>query len=235
MVYIGFATIVSGFIFARNSKIALAATAVLAALILWVASLNWMSPTITNLVPVLDSYWLMVHVVIITASYGFLGLACILALINLIIMIFKTEKNAEKIDLTLKELSYVNEMTLTVGLFMLAIGTFLGGVWANESWRRYWGWDPKETWAMASVLVYSFVAHMRLVPGLRGVFAFNFATLWAYSSILMPYFGVNYYLAGLHSYAKVESVPFPSWATYTIILFLVISVVAYFRNKRFTN
>ena len=233
MIYIGFATIVSGFIFVKNSKIALAATAILAALILWVASLNWMNPTITNLVPVLDSYWLMIHVAIITASYGFLGLACILALINLIIMIFKTKNNVSKINATLKELTYVNEMTVTVGLFMLTIGTFLGGVWANESWGRYWGWDPKETWAMASVLVYAFVAHMRLVPGLRGFFVYNLATLWAFSSILMTYFGVNYYLAGLHSYAKGDAVPFPSWASYTIFAFLLISVIAFWRNRKF--
>ncbi len=231
MTYIAFATMVSGFIFLRNSRITLAATAILAALILWVASLNFMNPTITNLVPVLDSYWLMIHVAIITASYGFLGLACILALINVCLMLFKTVDNAERINLTLKETSYVNEMTITVGLFMLTIGTFLGGVWANESWGRYWGWDPKETWAMVSVLVYAFVSHMRLVPGLRGIFTFNFAALWAYSSIIMTYFGVNYYLSGLHSYAKGDPAPFPDWATYTIIAMMILTLASYLRNR----
>lgn len=70
--------------------------------------------------------------------------------------------------LNIKEITIITEMSLTVGLVMLTIGNFLGGQWANESWGRYWGWDPKETWALISIMVYAFVIHMRLVPGLRG-------------------------------------------------------------------
>ena len=82
---------------------------------------------------------------------------------------------------------------------MLAIGNFLGGQWANESWGRYWGWDPKETWALISIMIYAFVIHMRLVPGLRGRWTFNFMSIIAFASIMMTYFGVNFYLVGLHS------------------------------------
>ncbi|UTW67033.1 cytochrome c biogenesis protein CcsA [bacterium SCSIO 12643] len=231
MVYIAWATILSGFIFSKNSKITLAATSLLTAFILMVAHLNWLDPEITNLVPVLDSYWLMIHVAIITASYGFLALGALLGLFNLILII-TAPRGIQKIQLTFKELTTINEMTITIGLFMLTVGTFLGGVWANESWGRYWGWDAKETWALASVLVYSFVAHMRFIPGLRGGFAYNFTTLVSFSSIIMTYFGVNYYLSGLHSYAAGDPVPIPSFVYYTIVIVAIISIVA---NRRWSS
>tara|TARA_R110002050_G_scaffold204327_2_gene339750 strand:- start:60701 stop:63820 length:3120 start_codon:yes stop_codon:yes gene_type:complete len=232
MVYIGWATMLSGFIFGRKSKITLAATGLLTSFILMVAHLNWLDPEITNLVPVLNSYWLMIHVAIITASYGFLALGALLGFFNLILMITAPRGN-KKIFLTFKELSTINEMTITIGLFMLTVGTFLGGVWANESWGRYWGWDAKETWALASVLVYSFVAHMRFIPGLRGGYAYNFATLVAFSSIVMTYFGVNYYLSGLHSYAAGDPVPVPNFVYYTLVVVAIISATAYYRYKSF--
>ena len=75
-------------------------------------------------------------------------------------------------------------------------------MWANESWGRYWGWDPKETWALITVVVYSFIVHMRLIPPLKGVFNYNLASILGFASVMMTYFGVNYYLAGLHSYGK---------------------------------
>ena len=234
MVYIGWATLLSGFIFGKKSKITLASTALLTSFILMVAHLNWLDPEITNLVPVLNSYWLMIHVAIITASYGFLALGALLGFFNLILIITAPRGN-EKIQLTFKELSTINEMTITIGLFMLTIGTFLGGVWANESWGRYWGWDAKETWALASVLVYSFVAHMRFIPGLRGGFAYNFAALVAFSSIVMTYFGVNYYLSGLHSYAAGDPVPIPNFVYYTLAIVAAISAIAYYRFKSFNT
>lgn len=232
MIYIGWATVLAGFIFAKRSMIALSATAILAALILFVADLNWLDPEITPLVPVLQSYWLMIHVAIITASYGFLALGAILGFINLSMMIFTNENNKPRMTATVKELSYINEMTLTVGLFMLAVGTFLGGIWANESWGRYWGWDPKETWALISVIVYSFVLHMRLIPGLRGNYAFNLASVISFSSIIMTYFGVNYYLSGMHSYAKGDPMPVPTFVYYTVMVVTVVAVAAYYRNRQ---
>ena len=231
MVYIAGATVLAGFLFSKNSQIALAATALLSSLILMVAHLNWLDPEITNLVPVLNSYWLMIHVAIITASYGFVGLGCLLGIINLILICFRSEKN-EKVTLTIKELTYINEMTLIVGLFMLSVGTFLGGVWANESWGRYWGWDPKETWAFASMLIYTFVLHLRFIPQFKNAFTFNVWAMWAFSSIIMTYFGVNYYLSGLHSYAKGDPVPIPTWVYYAVASFLVLSIVAFFRHKK---
>jgi cytochrome c-type biogenesis protein CcsB len=232
LIYIGWATALAGLIFVRRSEITLSVTALLASLILSVAGMSWMDPEITNLVPVLKSYWLIIHVAIITASYGFFALGAILGFFNLIIINLKTKNNFTRLEMTVTEIAYVIEMTLIVGLFLLTIGTFLGGVWANESWGRYWGWDPKETWALVTVLVYSFVAHMRFIPGFKGNFAYSFAALISFSSVLMTYFGVNYYLSGLHSYAKGDPVPVPTFVYYTLIVVAVVSIMAYITNRR---
>ncbi len=232
MIYIGWATVLAGFLFVRKSPITLAVTAVLTALILWVAGLSWLDPEVGNLVPVLKSYWLTVHVSIITSSYGFMALGALLAFFNLIVISLTTKSNKEKIEPTVKEITYITETTLQIGLFMLAIGTFLGGIWANESWGRYWGWDAKETWAFISVLVYTFILHMRIIPPLKGLFTFNFAALIGYSTIIMTYFGVNYYLSGLHSYAAGDPIPIPNFVYYTLIVITLVSTIAYFRYSQ---
>ncbi len=232
IVFIGWVTMIAGFAFAKKNQVVLAGAAVLAALMLWVTEMNLMDPEITPLVPVLKSYWLMIHVAIITGSYGFLGLACILGLINLKLYLLQSEKSAALVKLNIQEITYIAEMTMTVGLYMLTIGTFLGGVWANESWGRYWGWDPKETWALVSVLVYAVILHFRMIPGLQGRFLFNALAFWGYSAILFTFFGVNFMLVGLHSYAQGEGLgKFPTWLIYLIIAFVLLTTLAFLRNK----
>ena len=206
MIYVAWATMFFGLAFGRKSDLTIASTAFVTSMILMIAHWNWMDPAIANLQPVLNSYWLMIHVAVIVASYGPFTLGMILGVVSLFLMIFTTKKNKEKMSLNIKELTIINEMSLTVGLVMLTIGNFLGGMWANESWGRYWGWDPKETWALISIMVYAFVIHMRLVPGLRGRWFFNLMSIIAFASIMMTYFGVNFYLAGLHSYASGDQI-----------------------------
>ncbi|MBR9847198.1 MAG: cytochrome c biogenesis protein CcsA, partial [Algicola sp.] len=200
MIYVAWATMFFGLAFGRKSMLTIAATAFVTSMLLMVAHLSWMDPAIANLQPVLDSYWLMIHVAVIVASYGPFTLGMVLGITVLLLMIFTTEKNKKKMALNIQELTVINEMSLTVGLVMLTIGNFLGGMWANESWGRYWGWDPKETWALISIMAYAFIIHMRLIPGLRGRFAFNFASIIGIAFIIFTYFGVNFYLSGLHSY-----------------------------------
>ncbi len=232
MIYVGWATMLFGLIFGRKSSMTIAATAFLTAFILMVAHWNWMDPEIANLVPVLNSYWLMIHVAVIVASYGPFALGMILGLISLLLMILTTKKNKTKIGLMIKELTIINEMSLTVGLVLLTIGNFLGGQWANESWGRYWGWDPKETWALISIMIYAFVLHLRLVPGLRGRFVFNLFSIAAFASILMTYFGVNFYLSGLHSYASGDKVITPNFVYYSIGIVTLIAVFAFIKFKK---
>src|SRR5690606_2459229 len=126
----------------------------------------------------------------------------------------------------LKEITYINEMALTVGLVMLTIGNFMGGQWANESWGRYWGWDPKETWALISIMVYAFVIHMRFVPALRGLWVYNLISVLVFFSIMMSYFGVNFYLSGLHSYSKGDQVVTPSFVLISVACISLLAIPA---------
>lgn len=230
MIYVGWSIMFFGLAFGRKSKLTVASTAFVAAMILMVAHWNWMDPEIANLQPVLNSYWLMIHVAVIVASYGPFALGAILGLVAMLLMLFTTKENKKVMDLNIKEITYINEMALTVGLVMLTIGNFLGGQWANESWGRYWGWDPKETWALISIMVYAFVIHMRFVPVLRGKFIYNFMSVLAFASILMTYFGVNFHLSGLHSYASGEKQNVKIYG-YVLVFFLTFSIIVYIRRK----
>jgi len=232
MIYIGWATLLSGFIFAQRSPISLAVTTVLTSIILMVAGMSWMNPEITNLVPVLKSYWLVVHVAIITASYGFLAMGALLGMLNLVLIILRNPKNEKNISFTILEVSYIIEMALMIGLLMLTIGSFIGGVWANESWGRYWGWDPKETWALVTVLIYSIILHLRKIPGLKSIFALSSLALVGLSSVLMTFFGVNYYLSGMHSYAQGDPPPIPNALYFAIILIIALIIAAWFSEKK---
>ncbi|WP_445719908.1 cytochrome c biogenesis protein CcsA [Flavobacterium sp.] len=232
MIYVGWATMFFGLAFDRKSKLTVASTAFVVSMILMVAHWNWMDPSIGNLQPVLNSYWLMIHVAVIVASYGPFTLAMVLGLVALFLMIFTNEKNKEKMKMSIDEITYINEMALTVGLVMLTIGNFLGGQWANESWGRYWGWDPKETWALISIMVYAFVIHARFVPALRGRWIYNVMSVLAFASILMTYFGVNFHLSGLHSYASGEKQNV-IYYLYILIIVIIIAVLAYFPYKKY--
>lgn len=202
VVYVAWASMLAGFLFGRKYPMVLGTAAFFTGISLFVAHLSWMNPEITPLVPVLNSYWLTIHVSVITASYGFIGLSAFLGILVMILIIIRNQANKLKVTQIIEQLTTINEMSATVGLYFLTIGTFLGGVWANESWGRYWGWDPKETWSLVTIVVYSFVVHMRLIPSLRGVYNYNLASILGFVSVLMTYFGVNYYLSGLHSYGK---------------------------------
>ena len=233
MIYVAWATMAFGVMLGQKSNLTFASTAFVTAMILMIAHWNWMDPSIGNLQPVLNSYWLMIHVAVIVGSYGPMALGMILGVISLLLMILTTSKNKVKMALSIKELTIINEMALTVGLVMLTIGNFLGGMWANESWGRYWGWDPKETWALISIMIYAFVIHMRLVPGLRSRLAFNIASILAFGSIMMTYFGVNFYLAGLHSYAKDDQEISVTYILISLLILTIISVFAYLKQRKF--
>ena len=162
MVYASWATVLAGFIFGRKSStITLALATLFGGIILFVSGLNWMDPQINPLVPVLKSPWLMFHVAVIVAAYGFFGISFLLGIANLTLMIFYDRNSL--IPYRIKELSIINQLSLLVGLALMCIGTFLGAIWANESWGRYWGWDPKETWALITIVSYTIVTHIHLI------------------------------------------------------------------------
>lgn len=236
LIFIAWVCVGVGFIFSRKNPIILPSAVLLASMMIFVTEMELLDPEITPLQPVLKSYWLKIHVAIITGSYAFLGLGAILGFFNLLFYILRNNRNGKLVTLNINELTYVSEMTITIGLFMLTIGTFLGGVWANESWGRYWGWDPKETWALVSVLTYAIVLHLRYIPALRGKFTFNTASFWAYSAILFTFFGVNFYLTGLHSYAQGDELAeIPMWLIWLFLSFVAFNVIAYLRYKKFSK
>jgi len=232
IIYVAWATMFFGLAFDRKSKLTVASSAFVTAMILTAAYMNWIDPEIGNLQPVLNSYWLMIHVAIIVASYGPFALGMILGVVSLLLILFTTEKNKDKMLLNINEISYINEMALTIGLIMLTIGNFLGGQWANESWGRYWGWDPKETWALISIMVYAFVIHARFVPALRGKWIFNLMSIFAFISILFTYFGVNFHLVGLHSYASGEAHSL-NWIWYSLGTISLFGIITYPKYRKY--
>ncbi|EFC32718.1 cytochrome c biogenesis protein, CcmF/CycK/CcsA family [Campylobacter jejuni subsp. jejuni 414] len=232
MVYIAWALSLSGIFFSRKSPIALSLTSILSGVVLMVAHLSEMNPQITNLVPVLNSYWLSIHVSVITASYGFLGLCALLGIFTLFLMCFLKKDGKYNLNIlrNITEATRINEMAMILGLCLLTVGNFLGAIWANESWGRYWSWDSKETWALVSILVYAAILHLRMIPKYCNQFVFALWSMFAYWVIIMTYFGVNYFLTGLHSYAAGEAAQIPGYVYWGFTLMVVLALFA--KRKR---
>ncbi len=210
MIYIALSTVLTSLLFIRNSLIGFGGALIVAGVFIFSAYLGEINPQITNLVPVLKSYWLLIHVAVITASYGFLGVSAILGFLTLILYLLHNSKR-KYLKQHIINLTYINEATIIFGVILLTIGNFLGAIWANESWGRYWGWDPKETWTYISIIIYTIILHFRLIKKIYSPYWFGVGSVLAYFSILMTYYGVNYYLSGMHSYATGDPIPIPYW------------------------
>ena len=234
MVLLSWSSVLGGLLFARRSFTAFALAVLLGGITLFVSGLNWMDPEITPLVPVLKSPWLMLHVATLMAAYGFMGLSCMIATTNLTAKAFINKNNRTRIEDGITKLTIINELSLIIGVVLMTIGIFLGAIWANESWGRYWSWDPKETWALITTIVYAIVLHLRWFEKKRNDLRFNFLSQWALLSVLMTYFGVNYLLSGMHSYGNkngLADLPIIVIIA-TVILFIVPGSLAYISNKK---
>lgn len=234
IIFISSIGVLAGLLLYKNRNAFIPAAGTLVAMIMmgFAHGGSMLDPQITPLEPVLKSYWLMVHVGIITSSYGFFGLSALISVISLIMFCIKP---TAKIQNSIQELTIVNEMAAEIGLFALTIGTFLGGIWANESWGRYWSWDAKETWAFISIIFYAAILHFRLVPGMKGKWLFNVGGMWMIWTIIFTYFGVNYYLSGLHSYAAGDPMPIPFWIPVTAVIMLVLSVASFLSERKYVR
>jgi cytochrome c-type biogenesis protein CcsB len=235
LLFISIAVALSGLIFEFVFRLAVPAAlgGLLTTVILGVSMLSTFDPAIGPLVPVLVSYWLNIHVTIITASYGFLGLSALIGMLTLFLLMAKREGRLELRE-AIGTLDNLNKHVVIAGLGLLSIGTLLGGVWANESWGRYWGWDPKETWALITILVYAVVLHFRWMPMMRSVWVNAAASTAAICSVVMTYFGVNYFLSGLHSYAAGDPMSVPAWVYIGVGFMLALITIAGLidRNRR---
>jgi cytochrome c-type biogenesis protein CcsB len=226
IIYVAWSALFAGLFFARRSIFALPAATLIGAFALITALIAEYDPQITTLAPVLKSHWLTIHVSVISASYGFLGMSMLLGLTSLALFAFRAPRKV-KIDEAIAELRRINEMAMMVGLALLTIGNIFGAIWANESWGRYWSWDPKETWTLISILIYAAILHFRFVPTLKSAFVFSFSSAFAFASILMTYFGVNFYLSGMHSYASGDAPPVSIWFYVVITFFFSLSILAW--------
>lgn len=235
IIYIAYSSILAGLLLFKRSFFGLGGALILSGIFLFVAHLGNIDPNITPLVPVLDSFWLSLHVSIITASYGFLGVGALLGVVVLLLYACLNRFNIKNEQINY--LTNINEIALLVGLTLLVIGNFLGGIWANESWGRYWGWDPKETWTFIAIITYVLITHLRFIPKLYSPLNFALGSILGYGTILMTYFGVNFYLAGLHSYAKGDPVKVPLWiyailGLVGLIYFLAWKKYTFYKERR---
>ena len=233
MIFLSWTGVLAGFIFGRQNFTVFSLSTLFGGVVLFVSSLNWMDPEITPLVPVLKSPWLMFHVATLMMAYGFMGIGCMIATTNLIAAAFVTKRNQDMINKRILSLSIVTELSLIIGLALMMVGIFLGAVWANESWGRYWSWDPKETWALITAVVYAVVLHLRWFEKSKNDFRFNILTQWSLLAVLMTYFGVNYLLSGMHSYGNTSGLAgLPFWVYAAIFIFFVLPGLAAYRNKK---
>jgi len=206
IIFIAWSAAFVSLVFFKRYMLAVGAGFFIAGMFMFVAHLNSIDPQITNMVPVLKSYWLLIHVAIITISYGFLAVAAMLGFLNMILFTFKRFK---KLDDKIEQMNSIIYAALYMGLIFLSIGTLTGGVWANESWGRYWSWDPKETWSLIAILAYVVVLHEKIIFNISKAvneFVFSLLAFLSFFFILMTYFGVNFYIAqGLHSYGMGQA------------------------------
>ena len=156
---------------------------------LLVAHLGQSDPQITNLMPVLSSPWLSLHVSVVMMGYSLLAFTMLNGVMALVV-----RRQAEA-------LMYLSRLMLYPAVFMLGAGIFLGVVWANQSWGSYWSWDPKETWALITFMIYAVAFHVQSLPALQKPRLFHIFMVAAFVTVLMTYFGVNFLLGGMHSYA----------------------------------
>ena len=168
---------------------------------LLVASIGESDPQITHLMPVLSSPLLSVHVACMMLSYTLLGLAMLNSAMSLAGRGLRPGRQGHAKDYDMGRSADLSLVILYPAVFLLAAGTFLGAVWANVSWGRYWAWDPKEVWALITLLVYAFALHGRSLRVFRDPVFFHWFCIIAFLCVIITYFGVNFFLGGLHSYA----------------------------------
>lgn len=188
-----------------------------------------LDPALSPLVPVLRSnFWLTIHVLSITMSYGAFALAWGLG--HGVVFGYAFRKTTEKKE-GLNALAYAAYRAIQIGVVLLAAGTILGGVWANYSWGRFWGWDPKETWALIALIGYLVVLHARFI-GWVGPFGIAMGAILAFMGVIMAWYGVNFVLAaGLHSYGFGGG-GYPYVSSFVLLDLVLVGFAAYWYQKK---
>lgn len=197
MQFMAWCTLLLTFLLQRKFAMLLPFGFLLCGLTLMVSMLGESNPQITQLMPVLQSPLLSIHVVVIMIAYSLLAFIMLNGVTAVIL--YQSQKECKE---QIERLQIISQIILYPAIFLLAIGIFIGAVWANVSWGRYWGWDPKEVWALITMLVYALALHPRSLPWFHRTMFFHVFCITAFITVLITYFGVNFLLGGMHSYAN---------------------------------
>lgn len=197
MQFMAWCTLLLTFLLQRKFAMLLPFGFLLCGLTLMVSMLGESNPQITQLMPVLQSPLLSIHVVVIMIAYSLLAFIMLNGVTAVIL--HQSQKECKE---QMERLQIISQIILYPAIFLLAIGIFIGAVWANVSWGRYWGWDPKEVWALITMLVYALALHPRSLPWFHRTMFFHVFCITAFITVLITYFGVNFLLGGMHSYAN---------------------------------
>lgn len=200
MLLLAWFVMVLALVAARRFRIALPFGFLMSGFFLLVSHINQMDPQITHIMPVLSSPLLSVHVSVIMMSFALLSLTFICGLTAIILRLVRG-RNAVELDGQLDSLALLSRLLLYPALALLGVGIFVGAIWANVSWGAYWSWDAKEVWGLITLMVYAVAAHAASVPFLRRSMGYHIFMTLAFLTLVMTYFGVNYFLGGMHSYA----------------------------------
>lgn len=197
MQFMAWCTLLLTFLLQRKFAMLLPFGFLLCGLTLMVSMLGESNPQITQLMPVLQSPLLSIHVVVIMIAYSLLAFIMLNGVTAVIL--HQSQKECKE---QIERLQIISQIILYPAIFLLAIGIFIGAVWANVSWGRYWGWDPKEVWSLITMLVYALALHPRSLPWFHRTMFFHVFCITAFITVLITYFGVNFLLGGMHSYAN---------------------------------
>lgn len=196
MQFMALCTLAISGILQRKFSLSLPFGCLIAGFAMLISMLGESAPQITLLMPVLQSPLLSIHVMIIMIAYTLLALIMMNGLTCLLLSLVSQDKK-QYID----KLTVISRILLYPAIGCLATGIFIGAIWANVSWGRYWGWDPKEVWALITLLIYALPLHTDTLPQFRQSFFFHLFCVVAFLSVLITYFGVNFLLGGMHGYA----------------------------------
>ena len=184
--------------FRRRLPLSVSFGFLLGGLALLVSMMGEANPQVSHLMPVLSSPLLSFHVVVIMLAYALLAFVMLNGVTALVVHLTARGEDSRT---EVERLQVLSRLLLYPAVFLLAVGIFIGAVWANVSWGRYWGWDPKEVWALVTLLVYAFALHSASLPWFRRPLFFHVFAVLAFLCVLVTYFGVNFLLGGMHSYA----------------------------------
>lgn len=197
MQFMAFSTIALTLIMQRRFVLIFPFGTLLSGACLMVSMMGESNPQITNMMPVLASPLLSIHVCVIMTAYSLLAFMMFNGITAIII---KATGHTGK-ERQIETLYNISRVMVYPALFMLCMGIFIGAIWANQSWGRYWGWDPKEVWALITMMIYAVMVHKSLAPSIQKPINFHIYSIVAFLTVLMTYFGVNFLLGGMHSYA----------------------------------